>query len=653
MPFFALSILASIAVPLSPATMPAMAQARGGAWCASLGSPGGDLAFGLELAFENTSVRATLVNGAERIEVPSARFSESELVLEFPHYDATVRATLAADGSRLVGEWKKRSGPERWTTLPFAAVPTKNGACDASGPRAKDGPSVDGRWTVKFSSSADRAVGLFRETSTTHAVEGTFLTTTGDYRYLAGAFESGRLRLSCFDGTHAFLFDARTQVDGTLKGDFYSGDRWHETWTATRDAAADLPDVFSLAKWSDDFGLASLDFPDASDGRERCLAEPELAGKARIVQILGSWCPNCHDETHDLAELDRKYRARGLSIVGLAFELTGDFARDAEQVRRTAKRHGAEYPMLLAGVSGGDKPKEALPALRGLFAFPTTVFLHRDGRVRAVHSGFAGPGTGEEHTKLRAEFEKIIEELLDEPAPEDSDVWKLLASDDWRNERDHEIVRIARDDAGKATFTRWEALRFDRPTRRDPIATGDVAVSGTSVMLGSEIFQVDRRASVLLDARDVGHRLTPATRSPFPIVDGKSTFDPDALIAATKDDDPLLRREAIVYATIQARRHELEAEFDPTASLADADATVRAAAAWSAGQLKLAGARGALIECTSHGYAPLRREAARALGLLVATDSAGAAGRLEALTRDYDPLVREAAKDALAKIGKH
>src|SRR4051812_38394921 len=123
MPFFALSILASIAVPLSPATMPAMAQARGGAWCASLGSPGGDLAFGLELAFENTSVRATLVNGAERIEVPSARFSESELVLEFPHYDATVRATLAADGSRLVGEWKKRSGPERWTTLPFAAVP--------------------------------------------------------------------------------------------------------------------------------------------------------------------------------------------------------------------------------------------------------------------------------------------------------------------------------------------------------------------------------------------------------------------------------------------------------------------------------------------------------------------------------------------------
>jgi thiol-disulfide isomerase/thioredoxin len=649
MSFAALVLLALLAPVRSSAPSSAPAQVRPGMWCATLASPGGDLAFGLELAFERESVKAVLVNGSERIEVPSARFAENELVLEIPHYDATLRATLASDGARLSGEWKKRSGVDRWTKLPFSAVPASNGTCDGTAPRAKDEPTVDGRWSAKFSSSEDRAVGVFRASST-HAVEGTFLTTTGDYRYLAGTFEAGRLRLSCFDGTHAFLFDARLQGDGSLSGDFWSGDRWHETWTATRDAHAELPDTFALAQWNEDFGLASLEFPDVADGKERSLADPKLPGRARILQLLGSWCPNCHDETHTLAELDRKYRTRGLSIVGLAFELTGDFARDAEQVRRTAQRHGAEYTMLLAGQYGGDKAKQALPALRGLFAFPTTVFFHRDGRVRAVHSGFAGPGTGDEHAKLKAEFEKIIEELLDEPAPNDADAWKLLTSDIWRNERDRELVRIERDAEGKAKFTRWESLRFDRPTKQDPLATGDVTVSGASIFLGSEVFELDRRAGVLLDARDVGHRLTPATRSPFPIVDGKSYFDPDALVAAVKSEDPVLRREAVVYATIQARKHELEAAFDPTPSLSDSDACVRTAAAWSAGQLKVAGASTALIECTNHGYAPLRREAARALGAIGASD---AASRLDALTHDSDPLVRDAAKDALAKLGKH
>src|SRR5262249_39611660 len=153
-------------------------------------------------------------------------------------------------------------------------------------------------------------------------------------------FADKRLRLSCFDGTHAFLFDARLEGDGRLNGEFWSGDRGHDTWTAERDASAKLADTFSLARWNDDFGLATLLFPDL-DGKERSLADAEFDGKARILQVMGSWCPNCQDETHYLADLDRRYRSRGLSIVGLSFEITGDFARDSEQVRRAAKRHGA------------------------------------------------------------------------------------------------------------------------------------------------------------------------------------------------------------------------------------------------------------------------------------------------------------------------
>jgi len=367
------------------------------------------------------------------------------------------------------------------------------------------------------------------------------------------------------------------------------------------------------------------------------------------VQILGSWCPNCHDATNYLADLYRRNRARGLSIVGLAFEITGEFERDAQQVRRTAKRHGAEYPMLLAGQYGGERAKQALPALGGLFAFPTTIFLHRDGRVRAVHSGFAGPGTGEEYAKLQREFEKIVDELLDEPAPDDSATWKLLESDHWRDERDRVVVEIKRGDAGKAAYRSWEALRFDRPAQKDPVAQGDVTMSGASVRIGRDLFALDRRSGVLLDARDVGHRLTAATRHVFPIVDGKSYFEPQAMLAAVKSEDALLRREAIVYATLSMQRRELEAPFDPTPSLADPDVSVRTAAAWSAGQLKIAPASAALVACLDNGYAALRREAARALGKIGAKE---ASQRVSACAHDIDPLVREAVSDALAKIDK-
>jgi HEAT repeat protein len=155
---------------------------------------------------------------------------------------------------------------------------------------------------------------------------------------------------------------------------------------------------------------------------------------------------------------------------------------------------------------------------------------------------------------------------------------------------------------------------------------------------------------VMLDARDVGHRLTPATRWPFPIVDKKSYFEPEALLAAVKSEDPLLRREAIVYVTLQLLRHHLQAPFDPTPALADPDLGVRSSAAWSAGQLKTALAAAALIRCLDNGYAPLRREAARALGKLGSKD---AVDRLNALSHDLDPLVRDAAKEASAAILKH
>jgi len=242
-------------------------------------------------------------------------------------------------------------------------------------------------------------------------IEGTFLTTTGDYGYLSGTYEAGRLRLSCFDGAHAFLFDATMQADGTLKGDFWSRDTWHETWTATRDEKAPLPDSYSKTHWTGGVALDALRFPDL-DGQIHSLDDPAFRGRARIIEVFGSWCPNCNDASRFLAELDRRYHDRGLRIVGLAFELTGDFSRDAAQVRKFAKVNGVEYPILIAGTSDKAVASSALPVLDRLRGYPTTILLRGDGTVRAVHTGFSGPATGADHDELRREFEEMVVDLL-------------------------------------------------------------------------------------------------------------------------------------------------------------------------------------------------------------------------------------------------
>ena len=120
-----------------------------------------------------------------------------------------------------------------------------------------------------------------------------------------------------------------------------------------------------------------------------------------------------------LAELDRRYRARGLSILGLAFELTGDLERDTRQVQRFRERYQIEYPILVAGIADKQDASRRFPLLDRVRAYPTTIFLDAAGNVRAVHTGFAGPATGPEHQHLRAEFERLIEDLLEEPATHD------------------------------------------------------------------------------------------------------------------------------------------------------------------------------------------------------------------------------------------
>jgi len=55
-----------------------------------------------------------------------------------------------------------------------------------------------------------------------------------------------------------------------------------------------------------------------------------------------------------------------------------------------------------------------LPALNGIAAFPTTLFIDRKGNVRKVHTGFSGPATGKFYDEFKKEFNRLIDQLVSE-----------------------------------------------------------------------------------------------------------------------------------------------------------------------------------------------------------------------------------------------
>jgi thiol-disulfide isomerase/thioredoxin len=381
-----------------------------------LSSPGGELPFTLRFVREGGGLRAVIVNGTEHAPASGVDIHDSSVRIRFDGYDSAIDASLSDDGNAMTGAWT-RTVPAGTCRLAFRATrgeqprfrPTSAGLTSLN--------DVSGIWKAEFvdSDGVSPARGEFHQDRGTSRVTGTFLTPTGDDRYLEGSFENGLLRLSTFDGAHAFLFQAHASADGRLSGDYWSRDSYHATWSGTRadDASATLPDGWKDVGLTNTEGRFQFRFPDLA-GRPVALSDERFRGKVVLVNIFGSWCPNCNDEAPLLAAWDRKYRDQGLEIVGLAYEFTGNAARDREMVRRFANHYGISYTLLLAGVSDKHKASATLPDLTRVLAYPTSLFIGRDGKVRKIYSGFAGPGTGRHFDALRTGMESVIEGLLAE-----------------------------------------------------------------------------------------------------------------------------------------------------------------------------------------------------------------------------------------------
>lgn len=385
-----------------------------GIWRATLLRDGQPLPFLLEIQERSKANGYTvfILNGAERLEMDSTYIKNDSLHLPMALFESEI--VVKPTPGKLVGNYIRNHLGKAVGSLPFEAVYGEHYLFFKEN-ASPETIQVNGKWATLFinpkTGDSTQAVGTFEQNG--NKVKGSFLTSTGDYRFLNGEVKGDSLFLSTFDASNAFLFKAALLKDGTLQGAFWSGLKGYKTWTARRDAAAQLPDAGKLTYLKPGYESISFSFPD-KNGKRWSLQDSRFKNKVVIVQLLGSWCPNCMDETKFLAPWYQKNRSRGIEIVGLAFERSEDLSVSAPKLQQMAQRYAIDYPILLAGTNSKESLSKALPMLNHIISFPTTVFLDKNGKTRYIHTGFSGPGTGHYYDAFVEEFNQMIDKLLSE-----------------------------------------------------------------------------------------------------------------------------------------------------------------------------------------------------------------------------------------------
>jgi len=373
-----------------------------GTWRAALDLAGGTLRFSVTITRDGASLGGRLCTGTSCERFTAVTRRGDSLVLDLGDYAAGIVARLSGDS--LTGTYQNvgRRGPR---VIPFRAA---RGNWEAvAGPAP-----LLGRWDAWFQGAVEATPRVLEFRNGGNGLEGTVISNSGDYGLFSGRALRDSFELAHFDGINVYLLAGRLAGD-TLRGLFHAGLRTQTPFVATRSGGrAHLTPPTEVTRVDTTIPLA-FTFPDLA-GRPVSLSDPAFAGKVVLVDIFGTWCPACHDAAPVLGRFYREYHARGLEIIGLAFEVTGDPVQDGEMVRRFREKFSVPYPLLLGGASETDVVRELLPQLDGFTAFPTTLFVGRDGRVRRVHAGFYGPATGPQHFALVADFRREIEALLAE-----------------------------------------------------------------------------------------------------------------------------------------------------------------------------------------------------------------------------------------------
>jgi len=393
---------AFLALTLATASL-AAGESVTGIWDAKLNLNGVEIPFKIEFTGSGSTFKGWFFNGDEREVSTSGNLENGSLILNFADYAAQLSATVK-DGA-MEGRWVSAQK----TVFPMQAtrhIPQE--------PASVAAPAIDGLWEIEgvASTKGESTWRLIVQQKGPDA-SAAILRVDGDTGALTGSYDGSRFVLSHFSGARPSLLVLTPRPDGSLSIDLASS-HGHNEYKALRPVAAraqGLPapvDPSQHTRVKNPSQPFVFSFPDLN-GKQVSNDDARFRGKVVLVNITGSWCPNCHDEAPFLAELYRKYRNQGLEIVALSFE-EADQLKDPTRLRAFIQKNGIQYTVLLGGEPS--EAKDKLTQAENWNAWPTTFFVDRDGLVRQVHTGFPSSASGPFYIQAKRDFESSVERLL-------------------------------------------------------------------------------------------------------------------------------------------------------------------------------------------------------------------------------------------------
>ena len=266
------------------------------------------------------------------------------------------------------------------------------------------------RWKFVFNPNMDNSslsVGIFNSIGQ-NEISATFRTTTGDYGYMHGGYKKNKIVLSTFNGSRAYLFEAEINND-TVEGVMYAGNHSKTIVKGVLDNDFELSNEYSLTSIKDRNQKFDFSFENTT-GKLISIDDKFYDGKSMVIQLMGSWCSNCLDESKFYVDYINKNELNDIEFVALAFEYAKTKDNALNSILKLKKQLGINYPILLAQYGSSDKVRalEKFPMLNNIISYPTTIFLDKNKDVIKIHTGFNGPATGEKYTEFINEFNSTI-----------------------------------------------------------------------------------------------------------------------------------------------------------------------------------------------------------------------------------------------------
>ncbi len=379
-----------------------------GNWSGVIDLQGKPLPFSFSIKNDPDGLSAILYNGGEEFLLDEVTLEGDSIRIVFHIFDSELRARLSDD--HMTGFFTKNFAKNY--KLPFTAQLENDDSKHINIQMPVE--DFSGRYAMTFiHNETDTTIGIGIFEQTKHKLSGTILTPTGDYRYLEGEVANGEMSIHTFDGEHLFVFTATKKNDATLMGEFRSGMTWFEPWVGIKNSNATLPSSDSITLLKDGYTTIDFSFPDM-DGNLISPSDDRFKNKVVILQLFGTWCPNCMDETRFLSSWYNANHDKDVTVLGLAYEQKADYEYGKSRILKMKERLQVPYDFVLAGTSDKEEASKTLPMLNQVIAFPTLIFVGRDGNVKKIHTGFTGPGTGVYYDEFKKEFENTVSELLNE-----------------------------------------------------------------------------------------------------------------------------------------------------------------------------------------------------------------------------------------------